>query len=453
MRQAVKQALLKHDRLVPRYTSYPTAPHFKAGAPQNWYQERLEAIPDGSAISLYIHVPFCPKLCWFCGCHTRITNRYAPVGDYLDLLTAELKMLLPYISGRGLTISHLHFGGGSPTILNASDFQMLMTALREYFDFSPHAEIAIEIDPRNIDKKKVEAYAQNGVNRVSFGIQDFNQQVMAAVNRPQSYELDLEAITLCRDAGIQKINFDLMYGLPHQSGDTIKITAEKALTLNPDRIALFGYAHVPWLKKHMRLISEDSLPSPEQRLELFEVAAAVFEENGYIPVGIDHFAREDDSLTASLRDHRLRRNFQGYTDDNASYLIALGASAISHFDDAYAQNLTFLPQYRDRVAAGTFPIEKYCVLDDRDKLHGRIIKEMMCNLSVNPLKEADAAGLDDYDFAEVYEHLYALAEDDLVRILPDGTIHALVRQAARLVCANFDTRLSASTQRRHVSSS
>ena len=453
MKQTVKQALLKHDRLVPRYTSYPTAPHFMAGASQNWFQEKLAAIPDSSAISLYIHVPFCPKLCWFCGCHTRITNHYAPVEEYLALLLAELTMLLPYISGRGLRISHLHFGGGSPTILNASDFQMLMAALQEHFGFVPDAEIAIEIDPRNINKEKVEAYAASGINRVSFGIQDFDPRVMAAVNRPQTYELDLEAINLCRDAGIEKINFDLMYGLAHQTNYTMRLSAEKALSLHPDRIALFGYAHVPWLKKHMRLLPEDALPSAEQRLELFEVAAAVFEDNGYIPVGIDHFAREGDALTAALRDHRLRRSFQGYTDDGAANLIALGASAISHFDDAYTQNLTFLPQYRDRVAAGTFPIEKYCVLDEADKLHGRIIKEMMCNLSVNPLKEADAAGLGDYDFAQVYEQLHALAEDDLVRILPDGTIHALVRQAARLVCAHFDTRLSASTQRRHVSAS
>lgn len=452
MNRLLKAALLRNDRMVPRYTSYPTAPHFQAGLLQGWYAERLTAIPDNSSISLYVHVPFCPKLCWFCGCHTRVTNSYAAVDAYVDLLLAELKMLAPFLANRGIKISHLHFGGGSPTILKQGDFRNFVDAVQKYFSFMPGAEIAIEIDPRNIDADKIKAYAKAGVNRVSFGIQDFNQTVMEGVNRPQSYELDRDMIELCRAEGIHKINLDLMYGLPHQTAATMADCAELALTLDPDRIALFGYAHVPWLKKHMRLMDEDALPSAEKRLGLFEVAAEIFEEAGYIPIGIDHFAKPEDELTLASRTKALHRNFQGYTNDSATYLIGIGASAISNLGDTYAQNVAFLPQYRDRIKAGEFAIEKNCLLSDEDMLHAAVIKEMMCDLSVNPYKVAQSAGLPDYDFSSAYAQMQQLKKDKLIVIAEDGTIYALIRQAARLVSACFDTRLSQSTQRRHVSS-
>lgn len=452
MKSSLKQALLKHDRLVPRYTSYPTAPHFKTNTDQEWYLTQLSGIPDGSEISLYVHIPFCPKLCWFCGCHTRVVNRYGPVDDYILLLQAELGMLIPHIANRNLRVSHLHFGGGSPTILKGSDFRVFVERLRNCFTFNSEAEIAIEIDPRNIDKDKVNAYARSGINRVSFGIQDFDQKVLEAVNRPQTYALDQRAIGMCRDVGIDRINIDLMYGLPYQNTDTMKSCIDKALSLSPDRVALFGYAHVPWLKKHMRLIPEESLPDAAQRIDLFETAAERFEDAGYIPVGIDHFATPEDSLTRALADNRLNRSFQGYTDDNAPYLIAFGASAISHLGGTYSQNLTYLPQYRERVQSGLFPVEKNCLLSLEDKLHARIIKNLMCQLSVNPFDEARSLGMPDYDFEGAYEYLHELAKDDLIRITADGTIHALARQATRLACSCFDTRLAASTQRRHVSS-
>jgi oxygen-independent coproporphyrinogen-3 oxidase len=453
MNQALKQSILAHDRLVPRYTSYPTAPHFKAGASPEWYKQRLAAIPDGALVSLYVHVPFCPKLCWFCGCHTRVTNRYDQVAEYVGLLQKEMALVLPLLTGRGLRVSHLHFGGGSPTMLVSDDFRKIISALKNDLSFLSNAEIAIEIDPRNIDADKVSAYAECGVNRVSFGIQDFNQKVMEAVNRPQSFDLDERAIGLCRDSGIAKVNLDIMYGLPHQTLQTMETCAGQTLSLDPDRIALFGYAHVPWMKKHMRLIQEEALPSTAERLDLFEDTATRFEDVGYIPVGIDHFSRPDDGLTAALRDHRLHRNFQGYTDDNASYLVSFGASAIGNVGDAYVQNLAFLPQYRERVEAGLLPIEKFCVLDESDILRGAIIEDMMCSLSVNPLKIADEKGFFDHEFDGVYERLHDLAKDDLVKIMPDGTIHALARQAARLACACFDTHLSKSAQARHVSAS
>lgn len=452
MKESLKQALLKHDRLVPRYTSYPTAPHFKADTNQDWYRAQLSLIPAGSEVSLYVHIPFCPKLCWFCGCHTRIVNRYGPVEDYIQLLQAELGMLIPYIINKNLKVSHLHFGGGSPTILKAYDFRVLVQRLRNCFDFNSNAEVAIEIDPRNVDKDKINAYVSSGINRVSFGIQDFDQKVLEAVNRSQTYALDQRVIGMCRDAGIDNVNIDLMYGLPHQNPATMKSCTEKALSLSPARIAMFGYAHVPWLKKHMRLMPEDELPDAEHRIDLFEIAADKFEDAGYVPIGIDHFAKPEDSLTRALADNRLNRSFQGYTDDNAPYLIALGASAISHLDNVYTQNLTYLPQYREKVQSGMFPVEKNCLRSPEDKLHARIIKKLMCQLSVNPFNEARIIGMPDYDFEGAYEYLHELAKDDLIRISADGTIHALARQATRLACSCFDTRLAASTQRRHVSS-
>jgi len=451
MRADLKQALLKHERLVPRYTSYPTAPHFKSSIPEGWYEGQLSAIPTGSELSLYVHIPFCPKLCWFCGCHTRVVNRYGPVEEYLSLLEREFSMIWPYIQNKNLRVSHLHFGGGSPTILKGADFTAFIKMLRNHFEFDQTAETAIEIDPRNISKDKVKAYGNNQVNRASFGIQDFDQRVMETVNRPQTYELDRNAISMCRDQGINHINIDMMYGLPHQTLSTMRDAAEKALSLEPDRIALFGYAHVPWLKKHMRLLPEDKLPSSEARLDMFEEAASIFEDAGYIPIGIDHFAKEDDNLTDALRNNRLNRSFQGYTDDNAPYLLSMGASAISRIGNTYIQNEAHLPQYREKISKGLMPVSKYYQSTSEDELRGRIIKSLMCNLSANPFKEAQSFRMDHHDFNGCYEGLHDLVHDDLVKITDDGTVHILVRQAARLAAACFDQKLSPSTAK-HASS-
>lgn len=441
MNTAMKQALLKHERMVPRYTSYPTAPHFQSTPPAGWYEEQLDRIPAGSPLSLYVHVPFCPRLCWFCGCHTRVVNRYGPVEEYLSLVEREFSMLWPYLRDKNLNVSHLHFGGGSPTILKSADFLTFIQMLRNHFDFSTTAETAIEIDPRNINKDKVRAYGHGHVNRASFGIQDFDQRVMEAVNRPQTYELDRDVISMCREQGIDHINIDMMYGLPHQDTGTMRDAAEKALSLDPDRIALFGYAHVPWLKKHMRLLPEDKLPSPEARIDLFEEAAAIFEDAGYIPIGIDHFAKPTDNLTQALQNNSLNRSFQGYTDDNAPYLLALGASAISRLDSVYVQNEAHLPPYRERLQGGHIPVCRFYESTPDDRLRGNIIKAMMCHLAVNPFAEARKLNMSDHDFDGCYEGLHALAHDGLVKISGDGTVHALMRQSARLAAACFDQKI------------
>lgn len=454
MNSSLKQSILKHDRMVPRYTSYPTAPHFRPGMTQDGYREALEKIPARSQISLYVHVPFCSQLCWFCGCHTRVTNRYGAVGDYTDWLLQELSLLSPILSAKHLEVRYLHFGGGSPTMLRPSDFRRIVSALRKVFKFTRgDMGVSIEIDPRAASVDKISAYQRCGINRASLGVQDFNEKVMNAVNRAQDYKTCKRAVDMCRANNIENINIDLMYGLPYQTRDTIKDTAEKALTLDPQRIALFGYAHVPWLKKHMRLIQEDALPSVEERLDLFEEAADIFEGAGYIPVGIDHFCKDGDTLVAALRDDHLSRNFQGYTDDNCSYLLALGASGISRIGDVYVQNYTHLPPYRDRVLSGQFPVDKSCGITEEDKVRARVIEKMMCNLSVNPLAEAAQIGVPDHDFSGVYESVMPLVGDGLARISADGTVHALARQSARLICAAFDQYLPMSSTARHVTAS
>lgn len=452
MTKDLKKSLLKHDRMVPRYTSYPTAPHFKTQADQGWFVEKLKAIPDGEDLSLYVHIPFCPKLCWFCGCNTRITNHYDAVRDYTYCLLKEVGMVAHILEQKRLKVSHLHFGGGSPTILNSDDFSKIITTLKENFFFNDDAEIAIEIDPRNSDGEKIRAYKECGVNRVSLGVQDFNSKVMEAVNRPQSFEMVQSVIKDFRTIGINNINIDLMYGLPHQDIETIEDCARLATSLNPDRISLFGYAHVPWLKKHMRLIDENSLPLSSQRYDLFEASARILEDDGYISIGIDHFARKEDSLCEALISGQINRNFQGYTNDSSKYMIAFGASAISQLGNMYAQNVIHLPQYRDCLNAGLFPVEKNCLLDREDELIADIIKELMCYLSVNPRAVASRRGMQDYNFSEAYIRLAVLELDGLILIEPDGTIHAVLRQAARLACACFDTYLTPATSQRHVTS-
>lgn len=447
----MKQAILAHDRQVPRYTSYPTAPHFQSGLSVDTYQSLLKELPADSSISLYVHVPFCPKLCWFCGCNTKITQRYSPVEDYLELLHKEIRMLGSII-GHQHKVTHLHFGGGSPTIINGSDFTKLVQEIRKQFRFKPHAEMAIEIDPRNVDEARICAYAAAGINRVSFGIQDFDQKVMTAVNRTQPYEISKQAIDWCRQYGIDKINIDLIYGLPHQTLDTARACAEQALTLEPDRIALFGYAHVPWMKKHMRLLPEDALPLPPERLELFEAQAEIFEAAGYAPIGIDHFAKPDDALSHAIINKALHRNFQGYTNDPAAHMIGLGVSAIGRVNSCYVQNSPYMPHYRELLLEDRYPVEKFFHLSAEDKLRADVIEQLMCQFQCN-IPELCVRHCFPADHLNgVFKALAPLAQDGLITCDEYGTVKILVRQGARLACACFDTYLQASAQaaQRHV---
>jgi len=274
MNTDLKTTILKYDRAVPRYTSYPTAPHFKEGFSRETYVGWLEALPAQTALSLYIHIPFCDVICWYCGCHTKATKRYEPVNDYVDMLIREIDMMAAHIPNHCI-VKHLHFGGGSPTILQPAEFKRVMDALYRHFTFADDAERAIEGDPRGMEDDKLKAYADTGINRVSLGVQDFDPKVMETINRVQPYEVVFDCVERIRKHGIDKLNMDFIYGLPFQTLDTTVKTMHQALTMTPDRLALFGYAHVPWMKKHMRLIKNETLPDKSLRYDLFNKAAEI----------------------------------------------------------------------------------------------------------------------------------------------------------------------------------
>ena len=319
--------LLKYlDRRIPRYTSYPTAAQFGPDVDAGTYQRWLETLPATTPVSVYVHVPFCAELCLYCGCHMTVARRYAPVEGYVDLLTREIALVGVVLGSRPAT--HLHWGGGTPTIVSPDDFRKVMTALRACFAFDPAAELAIEIDPRTLTREYVDVLAEAGITRASLGVQDFDARVQTAVNRVQSFEQTARVADWLRAAGIGSINLDLMYGLPYQSVASVEATVRRALALEADRIVLFGYAHVPWMKRHQRLIPELALPDSDARFAQNQAAAAVLIAAGYEPVGLDHFARRGDVLAQRQRDGRLRRNFQGYTSDKSATLIGFGASAI-----------------------------------------------------------------------------------------------------------------------------
>jgi oxygen-independent coproporphyrinogen-3 oxidase len=435
----LRKKILTYDRLVPRYTSYPTAPHFKPIEGDGQYRQLLTSLPEQSNLSLYLHVPFCSQMCWYCGCHTKITERYSPVEDYAHLMLREIDMIADVMSPSH-HVQNIHFGGGSPGLLRACDFEKIMDRIRSKFHMGKSPDIAIEIDPRGVTESRAAAYAASGVNRISLGVQDFNDKVLEAVNRAQPFELSQQAVEIFRSHGINKFNFDLLYGLPHQTVENMELTIEKALSLNPDRISLFGYAHVPWMKKHMRLIDEKALPDNTARYDLFETGARKLQEAGYVAIGIDHFAKKDDSMTTALRQGNLHRNFQGYTTEATDALIGIGASSIGKFPDGYVQNAVAMPHYKDAILSGRLAAQKYCPLTAEDKLRADIIERLMCEFKVDV---ADICVLHGYPENHLDHRLHQLQEfvaDRFVAITDQRTIHInpLARQLVRVVCAVFD---------------
>jgi oxygen-independent coproporphyrinogen-3 oxidase len=437
-----RKDILKFDQAVPRYTSYPPAPHFQKLDDPALYTRWLQDLPAKAKLSLYAHVPFCPKLCWYCGCNTKITQRYAPVEDYVHLMLRELEILADHLPCKdSAEVHHMHFGGGSPGMVRASDFALIMDKVRSVFTFAETAEIAIEIDPRELTEGRAKAYAAHGVNRISLGVQDFDQTVLDSVNRPQPFELSQKAVEIFRDNGIQAVNFDLLYGLPHQTPDIMEQTIRQALTLNPDRISLFGYAHVPWMQKHMRLIDENALPDKELRFDLFETGAKLLQENGYVALGIDHFAKADDPLSIAAANGKLKRNFQGYTTDDNDALIGIGASSIGKLPQGYIQNAVEMPLYKEAILGSALPATKYYAFTADDKLRSDIIEELMCHFSVDlnaicKQHECDSAVFDPiWDKLDAYKNYGFVSYD---RNAGTITINPETRQIARLICALFD---------------
>jgi oxygen-independent coproporphyrinogen-3 oxidase len=430
----------RYDLRVPRYTSYPTAPHFSGAVGAAEYRAWLGELAPEGALSLYFHIPFCDSMCWFCGCYTKIVKRYAPVADYLASLHGEIELAAGVLPGR-FPVSHLHWGGGSPTMLVPDDWMRIIEHIGEHYELLAGAEIAVELDPRDATEEYVKALAQAGVNRASIGQQDFHPEVQEAINRDQPAEVTDRVVGWLRKHCIDALNMDLMYGLPHQTTERVAEMVDIAVTFTPHRVALFGYAHVPWMKEHQKLIDEAALPGAEARWEQAAAAAARLMEHGYVRIGLDHFARPGDSLAEALADGRLKRNFQGYTVDEAPVLLGFGASAISSLPQGYTQNVQPLKTYGQHIADGRFPIHRGKALSDQDKLRAAVIERLMCYLAVDLAQVADETGVEE-DFAAELEKLAPLAEDGICRI--EGgriTVPEDCRALVRLVAAAFDTYL------------
>lgn len=370
------------DAKVPRYTSYPTAPHFSAATGPQDFAGFLAAVPAGEQISLYLHVPFCRRLCWFCACRTQGTTSDSPVTAYLQTLKAELQLLAQHLPD-GVTLSRLHWGGGTPTLLPADAMAELAEAVFALAPLAPGGEFSVEIDPNEIDDARLDALARAGMNRASIGVQDFDPEIQKAIGRTQSYEITKAAAEGLRARGINSLNADILFGLPHQTPEKITASVTRLLTLRPDRVALYGYAHVPWMSRRQQLIPSEALPTPEARLDLFDTARALFEAEGYRQIGIDHFALPSDGLAHAAEKGSLRRNFQGYTDDPAQVLIGLGASSISRFPQGYAQNAAATGDYTSRIRAGEFATARGHRFRSEDLLRARIIEALMCDFRID----------------------------------------------------------------------
>ncbi|MBB4233103.1 oxygen-independent coproporphyrinogen III oxidase [Rhizobium mongolense] len=426
------------DARLPRYTSYPTALAFSAAVGPDDYAKGLAEVGIAGPVSVYLHVPFCRSLCWYCGCHTSITRHDAPVIEYLDVMSQEIE-LVAFAAGNAVPVKNVHFGGGTPSIVNPDDFALLMRKLRSAFQFEDAAAIAIEIDPRTLKAAMVDALGENGVNRASLGVQSFDPVVQAAINRIQTVDQTETAVSRLRAAGVSSINFDLIYGLPHQTVRSCVDTVKLAIEMRPERLAVFGYAHIPSLKKHQRLIEDKTLPDAGQRNEQAEAIAGELVKAGYSRIGLDHFALPEDELALASRNGTLRRNFQGYTSDSCDTLIGLGASAIGRLPTGYVQNDVPLGRYAERVNSSVLPTAKGYQLTREDNFRAKVIERLMCDFEVDLASLSMEFGYDPGFLVERNESLKEL-EAQGVAFIRDGliTVEQNARFMVRAVAAAFD---------------
>ncbi|MGO4386963.1 oxygen-independent coproporphyrinogen III oxidase [Microvirga sp. 2YAF29] len=436
------ELIARYDQRVPRYTSYPTAPHFKPDVSAETYAVWLSELSSDTALSLYLHVPFCAELCLYCGCNTTVARSYKAVASYVELLEREIERVAQHLPRR-MNVSHIHWGGGTPTILSASDLKRIMDRLERAFQIRKDAEIAVEIDPRTLTLEHVEVLAASGLNRASLGVQDFDPKVQETIKRVQSFEQTSKVAAWLRHAGVTGLNLDLMYGLPYQTRESVTRSVERALLLDPDRIALFGYAHVPWMKRHQTLLPEAALPDAIQRVEQSTAAAIALLGAGYVQIGIDHFAKPTDALALRQREGRLHRNFQGYTTDEATALIGFGTCAIGSLPQGYVQNSATTAGYREAISEGRLATARGVALTEDDRLRRSIIERLMCDFTID-LDEIGAAA----DFTRELAEIDELARDGLVK--RDGLVLQIPEESrllVRNVCAVFDRHLEAGAAR------
>jgi oxygen-independent coproporphyrinogen-3 oxidase len=413
---------------VPRYTSYPTAAEFTADVGRSDLETALAGVGPNEPLSLYLHIPYCHEICWYCGCNTGAANRTHRLATYLEALTAEIGLVAARLDGRG-RVGRIAFGGGSPNAISPAQFAELLANVRAAFA-AEQADISIELDPRSLDKAWLEAVAQAGITRASLGVQTLDPTIQAAIGRVQPLGLIEEAVAGLRKAGVTSLNFDLMYGLPGQDAAVLESTLRETIRLRPERIALFGYAHVPHLIPRQRQIDDRALPDAAERFRQAELGHRLLTEAGYQPVGFDHYALPSDPMAQAAKGGTLRRNFQGFTDDPSDVLIGLGASAISQFPGLLAQNEKNAGRYRMQVAAGLLPMERGVVRTAADQRRGRIIEELLCR------GEALVTGLLD---VTTRERLQPFLDGGFVRLADDRlTLEADAQPYARVIAAIFD---------------
>ncbi len=429
--QVTAQLLARHDRPGPRYTSYPTAPQFHTGFGPRQYAEQLSGANGRSEqpLALYLHVPFCRERCLYCGCHVVITRRDDVVRNYLDHLVTEIDRVAQALPDRR-RVSQLHWGGGTPTHLSPEEMRELFDAVAGRFELTPSAEVAVEIDPRVTTAEQMSLLRELGFNRLSLGVQDFDPEVQELIGRNQSLEQTVTLLEQARALGFDQINFDLIYGLPGQSPESFRRSLDQAVALGPQRVAVYSYAHVPWIRPHQKKMDIERLPARETKFELYAAAHEAFTGAGYVPIGMDHFALPGDELVQAQQQGRLTRNFMGYAVQAAEDLIACGISGIGDVDGAFAQNHKKLSDYYAALDAGEFPIERGYLLDRDDRIRRHVIRELMCNFNVDYAdfqRRFDTRFPDYFDDAlERLQHevdaSFWSAHDDRLEVTPAGRL-------------------------------
>ena len=436
----------KYDKPGPRYTSYPTAPQFNDTFTGKDYVDEIiktnssEEHPD---LSLYFHLPYCDTLCYFCGCNMLISRNRDRINEYIIYVKKEIDLLKKYLSPERKVSQH-HWGGGTPTHLNPDEIAQLTSYINKSFDFKESAvggsENSCEIDPRELTKAHLEALRNNGFNRISMGVQDFNEKVQTAINRIQPEDITRQTVQWVRELEFKSINLDLIYGLPFQTVEAFADTVEKIIDISPDRIAVFNYAHVPWMKKHQELIKEEDLPAPEVKLEILKNTIEMLTGAGYEFIGMDHFAKPEDELSVALKEKKLYRNFQGYSTNAGADLYAFGITSISQLNNIYAQNYKTEKEYYKSLEDGEVPTAKGYKLSEDDHIRREVIMRIMCDFELNykSIEDRFKINFKEY-FARGLENLKAFESDGLATISDDGfKIKDMGRLLIRNIAINFD---------------
>ena len=436
----------------PRYTSYPPATKFTESVPWDDVAARIEANNRSARdLSIYFHIPFCESLCWFCGCTTVITTNHDKGADYIDYLGREVANMVPRLNP-SRKVGQLHFGGGTPTFLRPDEIRRLGGIIHKHFTFLPEIEASVEVDPRRLTRDHLLALREIGFNRASMGVQDFNPQVQEAIHRIQPRALTQQAMDWMRELGFGSINLDLIYGLPHQTPESFEESLDIVLEMQPDRLAVFSYAHVPWIKPAQKILQAKVLPAPETKLQMLKLVIEKLTSNGrYVYIGMDHFARPDDELAVAQRNKQLQRNFQGYSTRAGTDIYAFGMSSISQIPDAYWQNEKELPKYQAAVDAGRVPLHRAYLLTAEDNLRRETIMRVMCDLSLDFAAMSRELGIDfEKHFSQELAALARFETDGLVKRTPAGfDVTDIGRLFIRNIAMCFDNTLAPAGEQRH----